>query len=272
MGKDTGAEFRALHQRGNPFIMANAWDLGSAKVLVALGAQAIATSSAAHAFSVGRVDMGNLTRAEALGHAQDLLGAVQVPISGDFENGFGDAPDTCAQTVRLAGEIGLAGISIEDIKLPGTTPYGFDFAVERIRAAAAAARALPGDFILTARADGIMHGQYDIEEALRRVRGFEAAGADCIYVPAPANMADLARICRATSLPVNALIAGPYKNIKQPEFSAIGVGRISLGSSLARATHRVIYDAAKSMFEDGNFEGMLPSISGDIIDGLLSGD
>ena len=133
--------FRDLHQRNTPFILANAWDAGSAKMLAGLGAQAIATSSGAHAFTLGRPDMGTLTRDEALSHAQDLIAAVTIPVSGDFENGFGDDPDTCAETVRLAGEIGLAGISIEDVALPATAAYDFDLAVERIRAAAAAARA-----------------------------------------------------------------------------------------------------------------------------------
>lgn len=271
MTKDIGAEFRALHRPGDPFILANAWDIGSAKMLVALGAQAIGTSSAAHAFTLGRPDMGGVSLDEALSHAQSLVNAVNVPVSGDFENGFGDSPETCATTVRLSGEIGLAGISIEDMYLPEATPYPFDLAVERIRAAAAAARALPGDFVLVARADGIMNGHYDIVEAMRRLQAFEAAGADCLYVPLPANMTDLARICSATKLPVNALAAGPYCNINRAEFAAAGVARISFGAALARATHRVMYDAAKGMFEDGDFSKMQPSISGDIMDDLLTG-
>ncbi len=197
--------FRALHQPGNPFILANAWDAGSAKLLVALGAPAIATSSAAHAFTLGRPDMGHVTRDEALSHAQDLVAAVNVPVSGDFENGFGAAPETCADTVRLAAEAGLAGISIEDTALPKAAPYPFDLAVERISAAAAAARALGRDFVLVARADGVMTGRYDIDEALRRIRAYEAAGADCLYVPMTASAADLGRVCAATRLPVNAL-------------------------------------------------------------------
>lgn len=272
MQNDIGAQFRALHRPGDPFILANAWDIGSAKMLTALGAQAIGTSSAAHAFTLGRPDMGNISRNEALAHAQDLVAAVHVPVSGDFENGFGDSPETCAETVRLSAEIGLAGISIEDTRLPclpSATPYEFDLAVERIRAAAAAARSLPKDFVLVARADGIMNGQYGIDEALRRLKAFEQAGADCLYAPLPANMTDLARICAATKLPVNALAAGPYCKISRAEFAAAGVARISLGSALARATHRVIHDAAKGMFDNGDFNGMRPSLSGDIVDDLL---
>ncbi|UWP90416.1 isocitrate lyase/PEP mutase family protein [Aliiroseovarius crassostreae] len=268
--RDIGAEFRALHQRGNPFILANAWDIGSARLLAAMGAQAIGTSSAAHAFTLGRPDMGHVSREEALSHAQDLVAAVNLPVSGDFENGFGDDPDTCAETVRLAAEVGLAGISIEDTALPSTTPYSRDMAIERIRAASAAARALPGDFVLLARADGVMNGGYDLDEALARVRGYEKAGADAVYVPLPGTLADQARVCAATALPVNALAAGPFTEVSRTQFAEAGVARISLGSALARATHRVIHDAASAMFQDGDFSPLGNGISGTTIDALLT--
>ena len=261
--------FRDLHQRSNPFILANAWDAGSAKMLAGLGAQAIATSSGAHAFTQGRPDMGTLTRDEALSHAQDLIAAVNIPVSGDFENGFADDPDTCAETVRMAAEIGLAGISIEDTALPADTSYAFDLSVERIRAAAAAARALPQDFVLVARADGVMNGQYDINEAIKRLKAYEAAGADCLYVPMPANMGDLARICAATSLPVNALAAGPFANISRAQFAAIGVARISTGAALARVTHRALHDAAIAMFDNGDFNPLTMALPAAVTDRLL---
>ena len=270
MSHDIGTRFRALHVKGDPFILANAWDIGSAKMLVGLGAQAIATSSAAHAFILGRPDMGSVSRDEALSHAQDLVAAVNVPVSGDFENGFGDDPDTCAETVRLAAEAGLAGISIEDTALPTDTPYARDLAIERIRAASAAARALPHDFMLVARADGIMIGQYDLDEALARLRGYEAAGADCLYVPVPGDMAAQAKICAATNLPVNAIAAGPFTKVSRAEFAAAGVARISLGSSLARATHRLIHDAAHAMFDQGDFTPLSYSIPSGEVDALLT--
>lgn len=270
MTQDIGAEFRALHQPGNPFILANAWDLGSAKMLAALGAQAIGTSSAAHAFTLGRPDMGRVSRDEALSHAQDIVDATNLPVSGDFENGFGTDPDVVAETVRLSAEVGLAGISIEDTDLPDATPYGFDLAVERIRAAAAAARALPQDFVLVARADGVMNGQYDQAEALRRVIAFDQAGADCIYVPIPKSFDDLKEICAATTKPVNALAAGPYTQFSRTVFAEIGVARISLGSALARVTHRAIHDAATAMFGHGDFAPLgANTISGSEIDKLL---
>lgn len=261
--------FRDLHQPGNPFILANAWDRGSAKMLAALGAQAIATSSAAHAFTLGRPDGGTITRDEALAHAQDLISAVDVPVSGDFENGFGDAPETCAETVRLSAEVGLAGICIEDTALPSDTAYPRDLAIERIRAAAAAARALPGDFVLCARADGVMTGAYDMDEAIARIQGYEAAGADCVYIPVPPDFAALQRICTSVSVPVNALVAGPMTLHSRAAFADAGVARLSLGSALARVTHRAIHDAARTMFDTGDFTPLGHSIPGAEIDKLL---
>lgn len=270
MPQNPGAAFRALHRPGDPFILANAWDKGSARMLEALGAQAIATSSAAHAFTMGRPDGGSLTRDEALAHAQDLVAAVAVPVSGDFENGFGDDPETCAETVRLAAEAGLAGISIEDTALPSQAPYDAGLAAERIRAAAAAARALPGDFVLCARADGIMTGAYDEAEAIRRLKAFEAAGADCVYAPVPPDMDSLKRLCAATTLPFNALIAGDMTRQTRATLAAAGVARISLGSTLARATHRVIAEAARAMFDAGDFSLLARTASGTEIDALLT--
>ena len=262
--------FRDLHQPGNPFILANAWDLGSAKMLAGLGAQAIATSSAAHAFTLGRPDGGHITRDEALTHAADLVSAVDVPVSGDFENGFGHTPDACAETVRLSAEAGLAGISIEDAALPEDRAYPFEDAVERIRAAAAAARALPADFVLVARADGVMNGHYDIDEALRRIQAFDTAGADCLYVPLPKTLEDLKRVLAATNKPVNVLVAGPYAKITRQDYAAMGVARLSLGSALARVTHRAIHGASTAMFENGDFSPLTQAIAGSKVDRLMT--
>jgi 2-methylisocitrate lyase-like PEP mutase family enzyme len=269
MRHDPGPVFRALHRPGDPFILANAWDAGSAQMLAGLGADAIATSSAAQAFTLGRPDGGTISRDEALAHAEVLVAATPLPVSGDFENGFGEAPEVCAETVRLACEAGLAGLSIEDTALPGEAPYAFDLAVERIRAAAAAARALPRDMVLVARADGIMTGQYDIEEALRRLKAFAAAGADCLYAPLPVSVADLGRICREVGRPVNALAAGPYARVSRAEFAALGVARISLGSALARVTHRAIRDAGLAMFGAGDFTPLTQGMPGSEVDALL---
>jgi 2-methylisocitrate lyase-like PEP mutase family enzyme len=270
MAPDIGQTFRALHVRGRPFILANAWDAGSAKMLAGLGAQAIATSSAAHAFTMGRPDGGTLTRDEALAHAADLVSAVRVPVQGDFENGFGDDPDTCAETVRLAAKVGLAGICIEDTALPGDAPYDFDLAVARIRAACAAARALPRDFVLTARADGLLTGRYDLAETLRRLLAFQAAGADCLYAPLIGSMADIGQICAATTAPVNVLIAGHTTGHSVADYAALGVARLSLGASLARITHRAIHDAAVEMFGTGRFAMLGQGMPGGQVDALLT--
>lgn len=268
--KDIGAQFRELHRPGDPFILANAWDQGSAKMLEALGAPAIATSSAAHAFTLGRPDGGLVTREEALTHAQDLVSSVNVPVSGDFENGFGPGPDDVAETVRLAFEVGLAGISIEDTALPEMAAYDRKMAVERIRAGVAAARSLPRDFVFVARADGVMNGAYDMGEAMARIAAFDALGADCLYIPLPPTMADVKTICDSTKTPINLLAAGPFAKVSRAEMAAAGVARISLGSSLARVTHKAILDAGKAMFADGDFSALANGASGGTIDALLS--
>ena len=261
--------FREMHKPGDPFILANAWDIGSAKMLAALGAQAIGTSSAAHAFTLGKPDGGKVERDVALAHAQDLIAAVSVPVSGDFEDGFGEAPETCAETVRLSGEIGLAGICIEDTIEASNRVYDFDLAVERVRAASSAARALKDDFFFVARADGVMTGAYDIDEAIRRIRAFDDAGADGLYVPMPKSMEDLKRVIDATDKPVNVLVAGAYSKHSIAEYAALGAARISLGSALARATHRVIHDAGLSMFGNGDFTHLSNAISGSEVDKLI---
>ena len=248
--------FRDLHIPGDPLLMINVWDIGGAKMMHALGAKALATSSAAQAFTLGRPDGGTITLDEALAHAQDIVSATPLPVQGDFENGFGDDPETCAETVRLSAEIGLAGICIEDI-IPGSdTAYDFDLSVARMRAAASAARALPHDFVLTARADGIMTGVYGTDEAIIRIQAFEAAGADCVYVPLPPAMDDLARIVKSVNIPVNALVAGQFAQHNTADFAAIGVARLSVGSSLARITHGLMYSAGQKMISDGNFNAL----------------
>ncbi|MEL6679282.1 MAG: isocitrate lyase/phosphoenolpyruvate mutase family protein, partial [Pseudomonadota bacterium] len=166
MTETLGARFRALHRRGAPFVLANAWDLGSAQVLAALGAEAIGTSSAAQAFTLGRPDGGHLSREDVLDHALALQGATGLPVSADCEDGFGPSPADCAETVAVAAARGLAGLSIEDIGFPEARPYPFDQAVARIAAAVETARAAPDDIVLVARADGVMTGQYDLEEGI----------------------------------------------------------------------------------------------------------
>ena len=196
--------FRVLHVPSNPVVMPNPWDIGSAKVMAGLGAQALATTSSGHGFTLGLADGGQITREIALRHAAEICAAVDVPVNGDFENGFGDSPETVAETVKLAAEAGLAGVSIEDSAVPSTGSYPFDLALARIEAAVAAARA--AGIVLTARADGWLMRNYDQAEALRRCVAFAQAGADVIY--APLVDADTTRALVATGTPVNLLAAG----------------------------------------------------------------
>jgi 2-methylisocitrate lyase-like PEP mutase family enzyme len=261
--------FHDLHQQGC-FVIPNPWDRGSARMMAALGAKALATSSAAHAFTLGRPDMGGVTRDEALAHAQDLIAATPLPVSGDFENGFGDAPQDVADTVRLAGEVGLSGISVEDTRMaPGTPAYPFDLAVERIRAGAAAARALKRPFVFCARADGVMNGTYDLAEGIRRLQAFEAAGADLLYLPVPPGPQELAQVIASVTKPVNALAAGPLKSLTVADLAALGVRRISTGSQIARATHAILRDSVTAMLGQGSFAPLMATASGDEIDALL---
>ena len=232
MTHDPGPAFRALHRRGDPFVLANAWDAGSARVLAALGAQAIGTTSAGFAFTLGLPDGARISRDAALGHAADLVAATPLPVSGDLENGYADAPEGVAETIRLASEAGLAGASIEDTDLPGSAPYPRAVAVERVRAAAAAARALPRDFVLVARADGVMHGSYGLDEALARIRAFAEAGADCVYVPVLPDLAAVRAICDAVPVPVNVLAAGPLTAASRADLAVAGTA----ASASARAS------------------------------------
>ncbi|MEM9710117.1 MAG: isocitrate lyase/phosphoenolpyruvate mutase family protein [Pseudomonadota bacterium] len=262
--------FEDLHRAGT-FVMPNPWDMGSARVMAALGAKALATSSAAHAFTLGRPDMGQVSRDEALAHAEDIVSATPLPVSGDFENGFADDPEGVAETVRLAGEAGLSGCGIEDtVMVPGNPAYRFDIAVERIRAAADAARALRRPFVLTARADGVMNGTYDVAEALRRIAAFDDAGAHCIYVPLPPDLAGLKTILAATAKPVNALAAGSLTRTPHADLAALGIRRISLGSTAARVTHKALVDTMTQVLSEGDFTALGSGAAGDAIDQLLA--
>jgi len=261
--------FGGLHQVGC-FVIPNPWDAGSARMMAALGAKALATTSAGFAFTLGRPDMGHVTRDEALAHAEAIVAATPLPVSGDFENGFADAPDDVAETVRLAAEAGLSGCSVEDtMMVDGNPAYGFDLAVERVRAAASAARSLGRPFVFCARADGVMNGVYDTDEAIRRIRAFEEAGADLLYVPLPPDMASLKRVVDSVAKPVNALAAGSFVNNSVSEYAAIGVRRISVGSAIARATHKVVIDAMNAMVGEGSFSPLGASAPGSVVDDLL---
>ena len=260
--------FWDLHQSGC-FVIPNPWDRGSARMMAAMGAKALATSSAAHAFTLGLPDMA-VGRDLALAHAADLVAATSLPVSGDFENGFADAPEEVAETVRLAAEAGLSGCSIEDTRPDGPSAYAFDLTVERIRAAVAAARGLGRPFVLCARADGVMNGFYDLTEGIRRLQAFQAAGADLLYLPVPPGRAELAQVLASVTAPVNALAAGPLRSLSVAEMAVMGVRRISTGSQIARLTHAAIRDAVGAMLGDkGSFAPLMGAMGGGDVDDML---
>lgn len=239
-------------------------------MLAALGAQAIGTTSSGFAFSVGLPDGAVVTRDQMLKHCEDVVRAVDLPVSGDLENGYGDSPESVAECVRMAGEVGLAGCALEDTIPQSDDPYySFDLAVERMQAAVETAESMPYDFTICARADGIMIDAYGIDEAIRRLQAFEKVGAHCVYSPMPPNFEGLTKICQSVSAPVNALCAGDFANYSKADFAKIGVARISLGSALARVTHRYVHDIGKAILNEGDFTGLLEGLPGDQIEELL---
>jgi 2-methylisocitrate lyase-like PEP mutase family enzyme len=267
--KDRHKAFFAMHQSGC-FVIPNPWDAGSARVMAAFGARALATTSAGFAFTLGRADMGHVGRDEALAHAEAIVAATPLPVSGDFENGFFDEPDEVAETVRLAREAGLSGCSIEDTRMEGNHPaYVFDFAVERVAAAVDAARSLQDPFILCARADGILTGSYDLDEGLRRIKAFAGAGADVVYIPLLPGIDALKTVTDSVSAPVNALAAGALVKYSVRELAEAGARRISVGSMLARITHAALRDSARSLLVDGSFATFTDAAPGKEIDELL---
>jgi 2-methylisocitrate lyase-like PEP mutase family enzyme len=255
---DKGTRFRALHQAPGVFVIANAWDGGSARILKGLGFQALATSSGACAATLGQVD-GKITREDALAHARLIVAASDCPVSADLERGFGDAPEVVAQTVRLAAEAGLVGCSIEDATGDEQKPfYDMSHAVERVAAAAEAARALPFPFTLTARAENYLRGRPDLEDTLNRLQAFERVGADVLFAPALPDLVAVRTVCAALSKPVNFMVGIKGKSFNVAELAACGVRRISLATSLYRTAMASLAAAAREVKDAGTF-GFLDS-------------
>ncbi|UCI19324.1 isocitrate lyase/phosphoenolpyruvate mutase family protein [Mesorhizobium sp. B2-1-8] len=227
-------QFRILHKSGC-FLVPNPWDVAGAQMMVGLGFGALATTSSGYAFSRGKRDGAReVSRDESLAYAAEIAAASHVPVTADFEDCYEDTQGGIAETVRLAAEAGLAGLSIEDRRPDPDQPIReFDDAVARVAAAAKAARRY--DIVLTARADGIGKGVYDVEEAVRRLRAFEALGAEVLYVPGVPDLVSLERICRSVSSPVNHVLGQGVSGLTFDQISKAGVRRISLGGSLARA-------------------------------------
>jgi 2-methylisocitrate lyase-like PEP mutase family enzyme len=245
--------FRALHEAADIFIIPNPWDTISARLLAGVGFQALATSSAAAAATFGRRD-GKLTREEALEHSRLIVEATDLPVSADLEKGFGDAPEVVAETVRLAADVGLVGCTIEDSTGNPSSPlYDFNAAVERIAAAAQAARALPLPFMLTARAHSFLYPSPNLDETIRRLQAFEKAGADVLFAPGLPDLDSVRTVCSAITKPFNFMVGIKGKSFSVHELAAAGVKRVSLATSLYRATMTGLLDAAREAKESGQF-------------------
>jgi len=258
---EKAARFRELHDGDQVFIIPNPWDTGSARILAGLGFLALATSSAASASVLGRKD-GGLAREEALAHARSIVDATDLPVSADLENGFGDAAEVVAETVRLAGEAGLVGCTIEDATGKRDHPlYDFRPAVERVAAAAQAARALPFPFMLTARTHNLLFNAPSLEETIRRLKAFEEAGADVLFAPGLPDLAAVRAVCGAVRKPVNFMVGIKGKSFSVKELAAAGVKRISLATSLYRAAMTGLLDAAREVKDAGRFDFLERSVT-----------
>jgi 2-methylisocitrate lyase-like PEP mutase family enzyme len=246
---DKANRFRALHS--SCFVIANAWDAGSACILTGIGFAALATSSGAAAGMLGRRD-GMITRDESLSHARAVVEATDLPVSADLEKGFGDTPADAGLTIRMAGEIGLVGGSIEDASGNPQKPL-FDpgLARERIVAAVEAARAMPFPFTLTARAENFIRGNPDLDDTIKRLQAFEAAGADVLMAPGLPDLAAVRTVCSSLSKPFNFMAGIKGKSFSVAELAEAGVKRISLATSLYRAAMTGLLNAAREVKEKG---------------------
>jgi 2-methylisocitrate lyase-like PEP mutase family enzyme len=251
--KEKAERFRALHAAPETFVIANAWDAGSARILTALGFKALATSSGACAGVLGRRD-GAVTREEALAHCQAIVDATDCPVSADLEKGFGDAPEASAETIRLAAGVGLIGASIEDATgYPERPLFDAVAAERRIAAAVAAARSLSFPFILTARTENYLRGNPDLDDTIRRLRAFEAAGADVLMAPGLPDLDAVRAVCAALTRPVNFMAGIKGKSFTVAALSEAGVKRVSLATSLYRAAMTGLLNAAREVAEHGTF-------------------
>jgi 2-methylisocitrate lyase-like PEP mutase family enzyme len=251
---DTIGSFRALHDAPGAFVIPNPWDTGSARILTAMGFKALATTSAGMAFALGLPE-GRAGRDQVLAHCRDLVHATPLPVSADLERGFGDSPESAAETIRAAAQTGLAGASIEDhTGRPDDPIYPFDLAVERIAAAVEAARDLPTDFVLTARCENLLWGRTDLDDTIRRLQAYEAAGADVLYAPGLYDLDRIATVCASVSKPVNVVMGMPGALFSVADLAAAGVKRISVGSAFARLAYGALITAAGEVATEGTFE------------------
>ncbi|WP_018146951.1 isocitrate lyase/PEP mutase family protein [Henriciella marina] len=262
--------FRALHEEGC-FIMPNPWDVGSARILQGLGFKALATTSAGFANSIGLQDY-EVTRDMVLSHAAALCEATDIPISADLENGFGDAAETCAETIGLAADTGLVGGSIEDFSTALGQQYDLEKARDRVAAAAEAANALPFPFTLTARAENFFTGFPDLADTIARLQAYQEAGAHILFAPGLRSIDDIRTVLSSIDRPLNVLMGPRDGFVPVADLAALGVRRISLGSSLSNAAHGALIRAAQELVETGTFEFTRDGIGGDRVAAIMDAD
>jgi 2-methylisocitrate lyase-like PEP mutase family enzyme len=251
--REKGERFQALHKGPGAFVIPNPWDGGSARILAGLGYQALATSSGAAAGILGRRD-GQITRDEALAQVRIIVAATDLPVSADLEKCFADEPAGVAETVRLAAQAGLVGCSVEDATgNKDKALYDFDFAVERVRAAAAAAKSFGFPFMLTARTENFLRGNPSLDDTIKRLQAFQRAGADVLMAPGLPDLDAVRKVCQSVSKPVNFMAGIKGKSFSVAELEKAGVRRISLATSLFRAAMTGLYEAAREVKESGTF-------------------
>ena len=261
---DKAQRFKALHERPGAFVIPNPWDAGTARMLTGLGFEALTTTSAGLAFTLGRQDShGAVTREETLDNAKAIVDATDLPVAADLEHGFGDSPEACAETILLAAEVaGLVGGSIEDATGDTRRPiYDFAQSVERVAAAVEAARSLPFPFMLVGRAENLLHGRLDLDDTLRRLQAYEKAGADVLFAPGLIKPQDIKLVCSSLSKPVNVIMGFQSANYSVAELAALGVRRISVGSALSRAALGAMLRGAKEIKDQGTFRFAAQALS-----------
>ncbi|WP_027798453.1 isocitrate lyase/PEP mutase family protein [Paraburkholderia dilworthii] len=267
---EKAAQFQALHAAQQAFVIPNPWDIGSARLLALAGFKALATSSAGYAFSRGLPDNA-VGRAQMMTHLAEIAGATDLPVSADLENGFGDAPEDCAETIRQAAQAGVVGGSIEDATGRADEPiYAFEAAVERVRAAVEAARAQPFPFTLTARAENYLAGRADLDDTIRRLQAYQDAGADVLYAPGLKTREEIAAVVGALERPVNVLMGLQGVLLSFDELRAMGVRRVSVGGSLARAALGGFLRAAHEIRDHGTFNYTKDAANGNELNQLFA--
>ncbi len=249
---DKARGFLKLHRPGQPLLLANAWDAGSARLLAGLGFEALATTSSGHAATLGRLD-GSVSRAEAMAHSAAIVAATELPVSADLENGYAHEPEGVAETIGLAIGAGLAGGSVEDFTGDREDPiYALEAATERVAAAVEAAHRGSVHLVLTARAENYLHGRPDLDDTITRLRAYEAAGADVLYAPGLSSAGDIRRVVESLRRPVNVLARPGAPSVS--ELAELGVSRISVGGAFAFNALGALVEAATELRDQGTYD------------------